>query len=177
VLCVVDKPDPVSGQLDLLPRFFFLVTSWKKGEMSATALLEHYRRRGTFEDRLGELQQAIAPRLSSPHFGENEASLFLALLAFNLLNILRGEMEAVAPAGWDLGRLQATVLKAGARVVTSARRLFVDVAIAVIPLWRILCSRMRLWKLPERFTQPPQPKGREWIAPPSHSHLSLTLRQ
>lgn len=30
VLCVVDKPDPKSGQLEMFPHFFFLVTSWKE---------------------------------------------------------------------------------------------------------------------------------------------------
>ncbi len=176
VLCVVDKPDPKSGQLEMFPHFFFLVTSWKEHELSTVALLQHYRRRGTFEDRLGELNQTIRPRLSSPLFEENEATLLLALLAFNLVNILRGEMEANAPAGWDLQRLQTTVLKAGARVVTSARRLFVDVARSAIPLWCILWDRMKRWQLPERFSRPSPPRGRKWIDPPLHAHTTLVLR-
>ncbi|MFC1757768.1 transposase, partial [Planctomycetota bacterium] len=28
LLVVVDKPDPKTGQLELMPRFFFLVTNW-----------------------------------------------------------------------------------------------------------------------------------------------------
>jgi len=45
----VDKPDPKTGQLELFPRHFFLVTSWAKDERDASALLQHYRARGTFE--------------------------------------------------------------------------------------------------------------------------------
>jgi hypothetical protein len=80
VLVVVDKPDPKTGQLEFFPRYFFLVTSWSKEELDADALLAHYRRRGTFEDRLGELSQAISARLSSPSFRENEATFLLSLL-------------------------------------------------------------------------------------------------
>lgn len=176
VLCVVDTPDPLSGQLELFPRSFFLVTSWTQKEMSGRELLEHYRRRGTFEDRLGELESAIRPRLSSPSFYENETSLLLALLAFNLGNILRGEMEAIASTGWDLRRMQTSILKAGARVVTGSRRLFVDVAQSALALWRPLLARMRRWRLPETWSRPPGASRRVWIPPPRHAHLTLVLR-
>ncbi len=174
VICVVDKPDPLTGQLALSPRYFFLVTSWSKEQMSGKHLLEHYRRRGTFEDRLGELEGAIRPRLSSPNFQENEAILTLALLSFNLVDILRGDLETTTPSGWDLARLQTTVLKTGARIVTSARRIFVDIALAAAPYWRILMSRIKRWNLPERFTRRTHPAPqRRWAPPPSHAHHSL----
>jgi hypothetical protein len=54
LLVVVDKPDPKSGQLELFPRHFFLGTTWSDAERSGVELLEHYRARGTFEDRIGE---------------------------------------------------------------------------------------------------------------------------
>jgi hypothetical protein len=176
VLVVIDKPDPKTGQLELFPHYFFLVTSWPEEELEAHALLAHYRRRGTFEDRIGELSASVALQLSSPTFAENEAELLLALLSFDLLSILRGELESVAPNGWDLRRLQNSVLKAGARITKAGRRLFVDLALAVTPLWRLLVERIRRWRLPARWPQPPTPRARPWIPPPLHAHLQPVLR-
>jgi hypothetical protein len=92
VLVVVDKPDPKTGQLEFFPHCFFLVTSSTKEEKDAQALLEQYRRRGTFEDRIGELRACTQAPLSSRRFEENEATLLLSLLAFNLVVMIRGEL-------------------------------------------------------------------------------------
>ena len=152
LLVVIDQPDPVTGQLNLLPDYFFLVTNRPVEEISGEASLAHYRRRGTFEDRLGEFNAAVAPRLSSPEFEENEATLLLALLAFNLASLLRGELEDHLGGCWDLGRFQRSVLKAGARVVKGSRQLKVDLAQAVVPLWEHLLNRLRRWILPARWS-------------------------
>lgn len=177
VLVVVDKPDPKTGQLELFPHSFFLVTNWTEEERSAGDLLEHYRRRGTFEDRLGELRACVQAHLSSPRFEENEATLLLCLLAFNLVAMLRGELEDSTGNGWDLGRVQRSVLKAGARVNTSARRLIVDVAAAAVVLWRHLVRRIERW-IPSKLWDPPvSPRPRPYIPPPRHAHLTLVLRQ
>ncbi len=72
LLVIVDRPDSKTGQLQLLPDYFFLVTNWPQTQRSGQELLAHYRRRGTFEDRLGEFNGAIGPNLSSPAFAENE---------------------------------------------------------------------------------------------------------
>ena len=93
ILVVVDKPDPVSGQLNLLPRYFLLITNWPNPLRSAKEILAHYRKRGTFEDRLGEFNEVIGPHLSSREFVENEVTMLLALLAFNLTSMLRNEFE------------------------------------------------------------------------------------
>ncbi|WP_436714664.1 IS1380 family transposase [Roseiconus lacunae] len=93
ILVVVDQPDPKTGQLNLMPRWFFLVTNWPKGSRSADELLAHYRKRGTFEDRLGEFNESIGVHLSSQGFKQNEATMLLALLAFNLNTICRNELE------------------------------------------------------------------------------------
>lgn len=177
VLVVVDKPDPRTGQLNLLPDYFFLISNWPRETMAAWELLEHYRKRGTFEDRLGEFNQAIDPRLASPEFAQNEATFLLSLLAFNLANVLRGEMEKATPeCGWDLGRLVGSVLKAGGRVVQHSRRLIVDLAASAAPLWSLLLERIRGWRLPTRWVVPHQPAPRPWMPPPPHAHLSLVLR-
>jgi hypothetical protein len=176
ILVVVDQPDPRTGQLDLLPNYFFLVTAWKAEEKDAEAVLEHYRRRGTFEDRLGEFNATVHPRLSSPRFEENEALLLLSLLAFNLSNMLRNELEASVGGCWDLGRFQQTVLRAAGRVVRGGRRLWLDVEAAFAPLWEKVLACLKRWRLPKRWAAPRGPSRRAWVPPPSHAHLHLTLR-
>jgi hypothetical protein len=49
LLVIVDRPDAKTGQLNLLPNYFFLVAGWKAEELDGPAALEHYRGRGTFE--------------------------------------------------------------------------------------------------------------------------------
>jgi hypothetical protein len=176
ILVVVDRPDPKTGQLDFFPRHFFLVTNRKPAERTAADLLAHYRRRGTFEDRLGELSQAISPRMSSPRFVENEVNLLLSLLSHNLLAILRGELESESGNGWDVVRLQRTVLKTAVRVTKASRRLIVDVALAAVGLWNSLLGCMQRWRLPALCPQPKGPRKRRWIPPPRHAFLDAVLR-
>ena len=177
ILVIVDKPDPKTGQLDFFPRYFFLVTNWEPPERSAGEILRHYRLRGTFEDRLGELSQAISPRLSSPGFVENEVHFLLSLLSHNLLSMLRGELESESENGWDVARLQRTVLKTAVRVTKASRRLIVDVALAAVGLWNRLLERMRRWRLPARWPTPRGPQKRKWTPPPAHAFLSAVLKE
>lgn len=180
ILVVVDQPDPKTGQLELFPRHFFLVTNWTTAERPGSRdLLAHYRRRGTFEDRLGELSQAITPHLSSPGFAENEMNLMLSLLAYNLLSILRGELESGSKAGngWDVARLQRTILKTAVRVAKSGRRLFVDVALAAVPLWNRLFERMQRWRSASDDSTSRRPLKRKWVPPPSHAFLSCVFKE
>jgi hypothetical protein len=187
VLVVIDLPDRKTGLRELFPHHFFLVTNWPltgrssvKGwrveQKGAWALLEHYRQRGTFEDRLGEFNGAIGSGLSAGSFAANEASLLLKLLAFNLAGMLRGELEDASGCGWDLKRVQQTVLKAGARVVEHGRRVLVDVARAAGVLWGRLLERVQRWWRDEAWGQR-GPRRRRWVAPPAHAHLGLVLRE
>ncbi len=154
LLVIVDRPDPKTGQLNLLPDYFFLVVGWQAEELDGPAALEHYRQRGTFEDRLGEFQQAIAAHLSHDDFQANEALLRLSLLAFNLGSMLRIEYEAAAGSCFDLGRFQRDVLKAGGRVVKGGNRLLLRMARVVAPFWEQLAGCLARWKLPARFSPP-----------------------
>lgn len=176
VLVVVDLPDPRTGQRDLYPDGFFLISNWPAERRGAWALVQHYRQRGTFEDRLGEFNACLGNGLSQQSFTANETSLLLKLLAFNFAGMLRGEMEDASCHGWDLGRLQRTVLKAGARVVQHGGRLLVDVADAAGVLWDTLVQRMRRWwRDPSWGRGHRRPRG--WVPPPAHAHLSLVLRE
>jgi Transposase DDE domain group 1 len=176
LLVIVDQPDPKTGQLNLLPDYFFLVVGWKVDELDGEAALEHYRQRGTFEDRLGEFQQAIGPHLSHDDFQANEALLRLSLLAFNLASILRIEYEAEAGSCFDLGRFQRDVLKGGGRVAKHSRRLRLYVARVVTPFWKRLVACLNRWKLPARFPPPRGSRVRAWMPPPRHAFLHEVRR-
>jgi hypothetical protein len=176
LLVIIDRPDPKTGQLNLLPDYFFLVAGWKAEELDGPAALEHYRQRGTFEDRLGEFQQAIRPHLSHDDFQANEALLRLSLLAFNLASTLRIEYEAAAGSCFDLGRFQRDVLKAGGRVVKGAHRLKLYVARVVAPFWEQLVACLHRWKLPARFPPPRGSRPRAWMPPPRHAFLHEVRR-
>lgn len=176
LLVIVDRPDPKTGQLNLLPDYFFLVVGWKEEELDGTAALDHYRQRGTFEDRIGEFQQAIGPHLSHDDFAANEALLRLSLLAFNLASMLRIEYEASAGSCCDLGRFQRDVLKAGGRVVKHARRLVLQVAQVIAPFWERLIACMRHWRLPRRFPTPRGPRVRAWMPLPRQAFLREVRR-
>lgn len=177
ILVIVDQPDAKTGQLTLVPDHFFLVTSYSAEERPAEERLERYRQRGTFEDRLGEFREAIKPKLSSESFASNEATLLLSLLAFNLANMLRCELEDAAGACWDLGRFQKSVLKAGGRIVKKARRVIIDLAQAVVPFWERLVARLQQWRLPKRFPAPRRPAYRPFVPPPKHAFLTRVIRE
>ena len=138
---------------------FFLVAGWKMEELDGPAALAHYRQRGTFEDRLGEFQQAIRPHLSH-----------------NLASTLRIEYEAAAGSCFDLGRFQRDVLKAGGRVVEHARRLVLQVARVVAPFWERLIAGLERWKLPARFPTPHGAHHHAWRPPPRHAFLHEVRR-
>lgn len=176
VLVIVDRPDSQTGQLQLFPDHFFLIVGWKPEQLSALQALEHYRARGTFEDRLGEFQQAIGPRLSHDDFDENETLLRLSLLAFNMASMLRNEYEASGSC-MDLARFQRDVLKAGARLVKHSRQLIVYVARVIRPLWQRFIKRIEAWRLPDRFPTPRGARVRKWRSPPAHAFLAEVRRE
>lgn len=176
ILVVVDKPDPRTGQLDLLPRYFFLVANWPRTLRSGEQVLAHYRKRGTFEDRLGEFNAVIGPHLSSREFVENEVTMLLALLAFNMTTMLRNEFEDALGGCWDLHRFQQSVLRAGGRVVKHARRIWLNVEESVGSFWRVMAERIGQLRLASRWRSPHGARHRDWIPPPSHAHLLLVLR-
>ena len=173
ILVVVDQPDPTTGQLNLMPRWFFLVTNWEEESRDADTLLAHYRKRGTFEDRLGEFNESIGVHLSSQGFKANEATMLLALLAFNLNTICRNELEDAVGGGWDMRRFVGSVLKVGGRMVKHSRRLILRIAESAEPLWSMLTERLEGWQV----TLPKPSVGQGFLPPPDHAHLREVLRQ
>jgi len=167
VLVVQERP----GELYL--HTFFIVTSFTKEELSADAVLDFYRERGTMEGHIGEHQSVLHGMLSSTNRPKthikhrrikertepidaeraNAAALCLHGLAFNLLNTLRllagnsGDVDQ--PAGLHLGRARACLLMVAGRIVVSARRVTLIVSAKSAAIWG------RLWKALRKLV--PQP--------------------
>jgi hypothetical protein len=182
VLVVIDLPDPRTGLRKLFPHHFFLITNWSGDRKGAWDLVVHYRQRGTFEDRLGEFNACVGSGLSAGTFEANEANLLLKLLAFNLAGVIRGELEGASGTGWDLKRVQQTVLKTGAKVAKRGRRLLVDISYAAGALWGRVLGRVARWWRDASWGRDPAgrrrgPRPRRWVPPPSHAHLCLRLRE
>ena len=176
ILVIVDKPDAKTGQLTLFPRYFFLITNWTEEQRSADEVLAHYRKRGTFEDRLGEFNAAIGCRLSSSKFAENEVTMLLGLLAFNLASMLRCEFEDELGGCWDLHRFQQSVLRTGARVTKHSRRLVIYIEESVSAFWAAMSSRIRSLRLANLWPRPRGVRPRAYTPLPRHAHEQLVLR-
>jgi len=137
---------------ELFHHAFFLVTSLAQEDYSDAQVLALYRRRGKAEAHMGEFKDVIGTSLPCTSRGvaseatvvaRSQALLSLRLLAYQLLHVLRTEMEAVTWQGWSLRRLRERVLKAGARLLTHARRVTVVIERRAAAHWRRLFLR---WK-------------------------------
>ena len=147
---------------DLLLDRFFLVTSLPWTEKLCHEVLAHYRERGKAEGHMGELKDVLAPALSSTNrakshlrgkapksrtpaidaFACNEVRLLIACLAYQAMHIARRAMEKATGTGWSLRRLRERVLRAGARLVVSARRMTLTLSSAAAPFWAVLWPRL-----------------------------------
>ena len=156
VLVVQERED------DLLLDRFFLVTSLGPAQMSRRKVLDHYRERGTAEGHMGELKDVLAPALSSTNrpkshwrgrtprsaseavdaFACNEVRLLIAILAYQLMHIARRAMARASRTGWSLRRLRERVLRAGARIVLSGRRMTLALSSSAAPFWSLLWPRI-----------------------------------
>ena len=152
VLVVKERED------DLLLDRFFLVTSLGLEQMSRWEVLEHYRERGTAEGHMGELKDVLAPALSSTNrpkshcrgrkpqsaseavdaFACNEVRLLISLLGYQVMHIARRAMARATGTGWSLRRLRERVLRAGARIILSVRRMTLALASSTAPFWALL---------------------------------------
>lgn len=145
----------------LLDRFF-LVTSLSWTTKTRREMLAHYRQRGKAEGHMGELKDVLAPPLSSTNrakshwrgkkpksttpaldaFGCNEVRLLISCLAYQVMHIARRAMAAATGTGWSLRRLRERVLRAGARLLISGRRMTLALSAAAAPFWSVLWPRL-----------------------------------
>jgi hypothetical protein len=149
---------------DLLLDRFFLVTSISRFQMSGQALLDHYRQRGKAEGHMGELMDVLSPTLSSTNrakthlrgkkpksvtpavdaFACNEVRLLIAMLAYQIMHVARGAMARATKTPWSLRRLRERVLRSGARLVISARRMTLILAEAAAPFWAAIWPQIQM---------------------------------
>lgn len=147
---------------DLLLDRFFLVTSFERTAKMRHEVLAHYRERGKAEGHMGELKDVLAPALSSSNrakshwrgkkpksktqavdaFACNEVRLLVACLAYQVMHIARRAMARATGTGWSLRRLRERVLRAGARLVISGRRMTLALSSAAAPFWSALWPRL-----------------------------------
>lgn len=140
---------------DLLLDRFFLVTSLDWTRQTRREVLAHYRERGKAEGHMGELKDVLAPALSSTNrakshwrgrkpksttpaidaFACNEVRLLIACLAYQVMHIARRAMVRATGTGWSLRRLRERVLRAGARLTVSARRMTLALSAVAAPFW------------------------------------------
>jgi len=143
---------------DLLLDRFFLVTSLSWTVKLRHEVLAHYRERGKAEGHMGELKDVLAPALSSTNrakshwrgktlksktpavdaFACNEVRLLVSCLAYQVMHIARRTMAKATGTGWSLRRLRERVLRAGARLVVSGRRMTLALSSAAAPFWSAL---------------------------------------
>ena len=152
ILVVKERPD------DLLLDRFFLVTSLTWRQMAKCEVLAHYRERGKAEGHMGELKDVLAPALSSTNrtkshfrgakprsatpavdaYACNEVRLLISLMAYQAMHIARRAMARATGTGWSLRRLRERVLRAGARLIISARRMTLTLSTAAARFWATL---------------------------------------
>ena len=143
---------------DLLLDRFFLVTSLSWTVKLRHEVLAHYRERGKAEGHMGELKDVLAPALSSTNrakshrrgkplksktpavdaFACNEVRLLIACLAYQVMHIARRVLAKATGTGWSLRRLRERVLRAGARLTISGRRMTLAISSAAAPFWQVL---------------------------------------
>ena len=134
---------------DLYLHHFVLITNATPESWSARDLVDEYRKRGTMETRLGELQSVLAPALSCTLRREhrtqedqadvpfrNGATMVLFALAYNLAHSTRLTYARATHHPCGLDRLRKRVLAVPAVVLVSARRATVAVAVGVAAVWQ-----------------------------------------
>ena len=96
----------------------------------ALALYDFYAARGQMENQvIKEFKLDLqADRLSCHRFLANQFRLFVHAIAYHLLHALRQRLHGTALASTRMERLRSTVLKIGARVHTTVRRMWVELA-------------------------------------------------
>ena len=107
---------------------------------------------------MGELKDVLAPALSSTNrtkshrrgkplksktpavdaFACNEVRLLIACLAYQVMHIARRVLAKATGTGWSLRRLRERVLRAGARLTISGRRITLAISSAAAPFWQAL---------------------------------------
>jgi len=145
-----------AGKGELFHHVFFLVTSARRPLRTSRQILDCYRQRGTAEGCIGEFKSEIAPTLSSawrsregaPNrkrrigMAENEVSLILAAMAYELMHAVRCLLEKGRGEGVSLRRLRERVLKAATSVVFHSRSIRYRISAIKADYWRTIAQML-----------------------------------
>jgi hypothetical protein len=143
-----------AGLGELLHKDFFLCTSLSRPKATSAGILKTYRQRGAAEGHIGEYVGVVRPSLSSVQrhrqgapqrkrrvgMAENEVSLLLSALAYELMHAVRCALEAATGEGVSLRRLRERVLKVATAVVRHARRVHYRISETKAALWSALAG-------------------------------------
>jgi DDE family transposase len=108
----------------------FVVTSLRRAAFDARALYEDlYCARGEAENRIGEQFELWADRASSATMAANQLRLWLSAIAYILINAMRRiALRDTQFADAAVATIRLKLLKLGARVCTSVRRVHFAIA-------------------------------------------------
>ncbi len=133
---------------ELFPRVGFIVINLPMGQ---DWVVRFYNRRGTAQQHIKEGKYAFHwTRLSCRKLRDNEVSLQLHALAYNLATFLRCIDLPKAIADWSLTSLQLKLIKIGARVVRHARAITFQLAEVAVtgPMVRAILAAIRRLRAP-----------------------------
>jgi hypothetical protein len=120
----------------------FVVTNM---EGDAASLYRFYTDRGEMENRIKDLKNALAAdRLSCSRFLSNQFRLLLHVAAYILMFCLRENLQKTPLASAQMDTLRIKLLKIGAKVVISARRIWFHLASShpAAATWNLLAQRL-----------------------------------
>jgi hypothetical protein len=135
---VIVKAEVTQGKLN--PRF--VVTS---AQGSPEATYRHYCARGDRENRIKEFKCDLASGRTSCHrFLANQCRLLLHAAAYVLMSTLQTALQGTAWATAQVGTLRTRLLKIGARIVESCRKVWLHLPTScpVQPMWALLHQRL-----------------------------------
>jgi hypothetical protein len=116
---------------ELFPRVGFIVTNLK---WWAKKVVRFYNGRGTAEQWIKEGKHAVKwTKLSCRRFKDNAARLRSFALAYNLANALRQLALPRSIRNWTLTTLREKLVKIGAKVVSHAKYVVVQLAEVAVP--------------------------------------------
>lgn len=141
---VAAKAEQLEGKEN--PRF--VVTSLTQKAWSTQRLYaELYCERGEMENRIKEQLDLFADRMSAHELRANQLRLYLASFAYALvLGLRRLALAGTAGASWQAETLRRRLLKIGARVRVTARRVWLSLSESwpwrglFETVWRRLCA-------------------------------------
>ena len=70
--------------------------------------------------------------------------LLVAMLAYQIMHVARRAMARATKAPWSLRRLRERVLRAGARLIISARRMTLILAATAAPYWAAIWPQIQM---------------------------------